>query len=51
MFDIIEFKSYDAGNDRLLNDVRRVIFSAVIGLDARYIDAFSYKYIEGEDKV
>jgi len=48
---MIEFKSCDVGNDRLLNDVRRVIFSAVISLDDRYIDAFSYKYIEGEDKV
>lgn len=51
MFDMIESKSCDAGNDRLLNDVRGVIFSAVVGLDDRCINAFSYKCMEGEDEV
>jgi hypothetical protein len=48
---MIESKSCDTCNYRLLNDVRGVIFSAVVGLDDRCINAFSYKCMEGEDEV
>jgi hypothetical protein len=51
LIDMIESKSCDTCNYRLLNDVRGVIFSAVVGLDDRCINAFSYKCMEGEDEV